>query len=116
MSIEQIKNKIVDGIKYATEKVGFKLIEGEWGSKEEMCGCALSCMLIANDHGIAMDDAEQNEVEAAHVLGVSTEWVENFISGFDNDIDTNITDEEAFKLGHELRDQFKPVKKLAEVD
>src|SRR5512142_1746799 len=103
--MEQIKNKIVAGIKYATEKVGFKLIQGDWGNKEARCACALGCVLIANDHGIC-DDSDQNEFEAAHVLDVSQEWVQNFISGFDNELEANVTDEKAFELGKEIRSEF----------
>lgn len=108
-NLSQIKNKIVDGIKYATEKVGFKLIQGEWGSKNAQCACALGCALIANDHGIS-DDSDQNAFEAAQVLEVSQDWVYNFISGFDNENDSDITEPEAFNLGKEIREQFKPEK------
>lgn len=102
-----LKEKIVSGIKYAKEKLGFTLVEEDWGSKEAKCACALGCVLLANDHGIASDDADQNETEAAHVLGVSTEWVGEFIRGFDNDSPGE--DEAAWELGKEIRKEFNPI-------
>jgi hypothetical protein len=107
--LNKLKEKIVSGIKYAKEKLGFTLVEEDWGSKEAKCACALGCVLLANDHGIASDDAEQNEVEAAHVLGVSSEWIGEFIRGFDNESPENEEAEAVWELGKEIRNEFKPV-------
>jgi hypothetical protein len=106
--MSSIKQKILDGIQTAKEKLGITLIYEEWGSKQQKCACALGCVLLANDHGLC-DDAEQNATEAADILGVSEGWINNFIRGFDGDSPDGDDPKEAWEIGSSLRDETLPV-------
>lgn len=113
MDTKQIKDRIVNGINYTTGKLGFKLVKEDWGSKQQKCTCAMGCVLLHNDHGIASDDCDQNEVEAAHVLGVQTDWINSFIAGYDgcekeDSTRSYILDEGAFEIGKEIAAQYNP--------
>lgn len=103
-----IKNKIVFGIKIATEQLGVKLTNGEWIG--EGSACALGCMLLAANQGSDIRDDDQGKYEemAADMLGVDSDWVGAFISGFDAEYrDINRHDKEAYDLGTALRFEFK---------
>jgi hypothetical protein len=110
MNNNDIKSRIVSGINYAKEKLGFTLVHSAWGSKQEKCACALGCVLIANDRHLEDVCVEDNESEAASVLGVSTVWVESFINGFDDgeEHEVNTLDVKARELGIELRKELSP--------
>jgi hypothetical protein len=103
-----LREKIVNGINYAKEKLGFTLVYEDWGSKQGRCACALGCMLLANDSSLT-NDPEDNAVEAAQLLGVSEEWVNSFISGFDNG-DPILEDVDAYNLGKQLCHELKPIR------
>lgn len=106
-----IKEKIVSGIKYATEKLGVKLVTEEWGSTKGNApdkfgfACALGCMILAKDKNLSEDDTDYNERVAAELLGVDNDWVTGFISGFDGgSLDDGSY--EAFQIGQEIRNEF----------
>lgn len=106
-----IKDKIVNGIKTATEKLGVKLVNEEWGTRGNgdnkwNCACALGCMLVANNLPMDADDTDFNEVTAADFLGVDKNWVESFIYGFDASEKMSKHPDDAFQLGVELRQTF----------
>lgn len=108
MDNNDIKKKIVDGINYAREKLNFKLIKEDWGSKEGAVACALGCTLLANDRHLWQDN-ERNECEAMKLLGVSEVWVSSFIAGFDTDDREENTLTEPYELGKELSEKYQPV-------
>lgn len=105
-----VKEKILNGIKTATEKLGIKLVKDEWGSKggdgsKWNCACALGCMLVANNIAMDEDDSDFNEANAADFLGVDKKWVEGFVYGFDESYYSG-EHNDAFQMGVELRKQF----------
>lgn len=105
-----IKQKIVDCIKDATENLGYKLVEGKWGNNDNKCACALGCVLATSNvnSGFISDDPEDNKEYAAKILNVSSEWVECFISGFDGDSESNIeiSHRDAYDMGIQVREEF----------
>lgn len=115
-----IKEKILNGIKTATEKLGVKLVNEEWGTqsmddhKKWDCACALGCMLVANDLPMDAEDTDFNEATAADFLGVNKEWVEGFIYGFDASEKMSKHPDDAFQLGVELRQTFNVGAKVEE--
>src|SRR5574338_844627 len=113
-----IKEKILNGIKTATEKLGVKLVNEEWGTKKDdgkwNCACALGCMLVANNLPLDSDDTDFNEATAADFLGVDKNWVESFIYGFDASEKMYKHPDDAFQLGVELREAFNVGAKVEE--
>lgn len=106
-----LKERIVSGIKYATEKLGVKLVTEEWGSTKSNvpdkfdCACALGCMILAKDGNLSEDDTDHNERVAADLLGVDNDWVTGFISGFDGGtLDDGSA--EAYEIGKQIRNEF----------
>jgi hypothetical protein len=106
-----IKDKIVSGIKYATEKLGVKLVAEEWGSTKGNdpnkfgCACALGCMILAKEKNLSEEDAEHNEKVAEDLLGVDNQWVTGFITGFDGGV-LHEGSKEAYQIGKEIRNEF----------
>lgn len=111
MNNNNIKTRILEGINYAKEKLGFTLVHSAWGDKDKRCACALGCVLIHNDRHLDSDLVEDNEQEAARTLGVSHVWVESFVSGFDDGDKSSLDtyDPTAYELGKELRAELAPV-------
>lgn len=111
MDKNQIKSRILEGINYAKEKLGFTLVHSSWGDKNKRCACALGCVLVHNDRHLDNDLVEDNEQEVARTLGVSTVWVESFVVGFDDDSISHLDvyDQKAFELGKELREELNPI-------
>jgi len=106
-AVNPIKDKIVNGIKVATEQMNYTLVAEEWGSKDAKCACALGCMLVANNLHLETATVEDNEVLAADILGVDTMWIEDFITGFDDGHAIRpIAYQDAYDLGAELRTKF----------
>lgn len=116
--------KIAEGIEYAKNELGFRLISEDWGSKQYKCACALGCLLVKNN--IPLDE-ENNETAARDLLEVDDGWVSAFISGFDDtpwDLNITLTTvekelmsqddikelEAAYASGVELRKRFSPMK------
>ena len=103
-----IKDKIVEAIKVATDKLGVKLVAEEWGTASNdkfSCACALGCMILANDRNLSEEDTDHNERVAAEILGVDNRWVTGFIYGFDGSA-LDEGDQEAFQIGKEIRNEF----------
>ena len=111
MNNNNIKTRILEGINYAKEKLGFTLVHSSWGDKNNSCACALGCVLVHNDRHLDSDLVEDNEHEAAKTLGVSSVWVESFVSGFDagDKTDLAVYDDGAYELGKELRAELSPI-------
>jgi hypothetical protein len=108
MDTEQVRSKIAEGIKIATIKKGFTLVAEDWGMDRFNCSCPLGCILASNDIPISSDEIN-NMVAIEHVLGVSQQWMTSFIRGFDDSPPDPDVIKEAFKLGKEFRDEYKPV-------
>lgn len=106
--MNNLKDKIVSYIKRAQEDFGITLVTEDWGSKPTKCACPLGCVLLVNNIDVT-DDAEQNGYEAADLLGVSENWIESFIYGFDAD-DVHPINQEAYQLGIDIRNEFNPTK------
>jgi|SRR5579885_381843 len=98
MELSQIKDTILKNIEIATKEKGYTLTKGVWGSNPHKCACALGCVLIANDKDPAITPFKQLE----EILGVSPEWSNEFVKGFDGLTMTNITIEDARSLGEEI--------------
>lgn len=114
--VNEIKTKIANAIRYAKGQLGFQLVAEDWGSTKGKCACALGCLLVQNNCDIPEDGDKASE-KAAEILGVSREWVNDFITGFDDGYPSEPNEAEASRLiGAELRDEFLPVPKLDEDD
>ena len=110
--MNELKDRILKAIKDAKEKLDITLIYKDWGNKRQKCACPLGCVLLVNDHGLYFD-SEQNTAEAAHVLGVSEDWVYNFICGFDGDTQNENESveflKEAWELGYSIRKEVDAI-------
>ncbi len=111
MDYVEIKKQIVKGIEEARQ-AGITLVCNDWGDKQNKCACALGCLLLEKDI-LVSGDSDQNKERAAHLLGVSQEWVESFYYGFDN---LNVGGAgvveaypDAYHLGKQLREESGPV-------
>lgn len=108
--MDNIKQKIVDAIKFAKEHE-YSLVYGSWGNSTDKCACPMGCVLLQKGYELKDDDEPTDNIcGAAELLGVSEGWVSNFISGFDNEIDPSISNKDSYKLGIEIRNQFNPQK------
>ena len=111
--MDNIKQKIVDAVKYAQEQLGFKLVDGSWGNSQNKCACPMGCVLLQNNKSFTEDDGDASTQDAADILGVSRNWVACFISGFDHEDDISLDTpmgRDAFKLGLELHNELLPSK------
>lgn len=109
-----IKDILIKNIKYVTEELKFSLIDKDWGCKAAFCACPLGCTIIANDKRIS-EHWDENQKIVSEVLGVSSNWIINFINGFDGNqmihelFEKYPPDEEAFNLGAEIRKEFSSI-------
>ena len=106
--MNETKEKILQGIQKAREK-GYTLITEDWGDDLHKCGCALGCLLVAND--VKLDSSyTSNFNKACEILNKDYNWVDSFIAGFDEGylVYGQTPVEEAMSLGKELRKEFKP--------
>lgn len=108
MNNEEIKQKILDSIEYATNTLGFTLVQGNWGSSENKCACALGCVILKNGLEILGEGLEEdNAIVAAELLGKPKCWIDDFINGFDSD--EIGTYHEGWKIGNEIKNITEPV-------
>ena len=105
--MNELKNKIIAGIKYAQEVLGITLITEDWGSKPTKCACPLGCVLLSNNIDV-LEDNDQNTAEAGDLLCVSKVWIDSFIYGFDGE-HGHAENQEAWQLGNEIRNELNPV-------
>lgn len=107
--MNELKDKIVSYIKRAQKDFNITLVSEEWGDSPTKCACALGCVLLGNDYYLSGDNEINAEI-AAEILGVSEEWTENFIYGFDGDpAGINNPQGEAWRLGLEIRNELNPI-------
>jgi hypothetical protein len=64
--------------------------------------------LAVHDRQISSVD-QPNMVEIAKILGVDDNWIGSFMNGFDTSPPEEKVNKEAFLLGKEIHDEFKPV-------
>jgi hypothetical protein len=107
--MNQIRYEIIKSIIHVKDELSFTLVTEDWGNSKSKCSCALGCVILTKDR-IISPDAAKNMSVAAELLGVSLDWVCNFMCGFDKqrpDSDSNL---EAYELGIELNNYFQPIK------
>jgi hypothetical protein len=108
MKKDEIRAEIVESIKIAQTQLGFTLVSEDWGGSRFSCSCALGCVLAA--HGIPISPVDQPNIEElARVLDVDDNWIGSFMNGFDVSPPEEKVNKEAFLLGKEIHDEFKPV-------
>src|ERR1700722_8615979 len=76
-----IEEHILSAILFAKER-GVQICSDDWGSLADECLCPLGCVIYINGKKVS-DNAEDNTKLAAKILGVSEDWTNSFISGFD---------------------------------
>ena len=108
MEKDQIRAEIVDSIKIAQTKLGFTLVSEDWGGQKFSCACALGCVLAARHLPIAPIDTDNFE-ELTRIFNVDDNWLGSFMNGFDESPPEEKVNKEAFLLGKEIHDEFKPV-------
>lgn len=105
-----LKEKILESIKYAREKLNYTLISEDWGLPARKCTCAMGCVLLKDNPKDLDRVRNESAMGAAKVLGVNEAWVDAFIDGFDGH---GTADESkvsaAWTLGLEVRQETKPV-------
>ena len=109
-----IKDIIINNIKYAVDILGYSLIDKDWGNKVAQCACPLGCTIIVSGERIS-EDFDVNQKIISDTLGVSENWICNFIMGYDGHqildkySEKYLPDEEAFNLGVEIRKEFSSI-------
>lgn len=112
-SIEEIKDIIMNSVYYVIYKKDYVLLTQSWGNDLEKCACPLGCVLVKNDISLRTDTPllastpNYNKTEIMKILGVSLEWIDSFIIGFD-DLSKESSDKEAYDLGSLLRRSLNP--------
>lgn len=109
--MSNIKQTIVDSIKYTTDTLGWTLIKEDWGLAKHKCTCALGCVLLKHNPQdvVILEEDRENTAAAADVLGVTSAWVDAFIEGFDGSGTAEQSKEpEAWKLGAEIAQDTDP--------
>lgn len=105
--MDELKNKIIEAVKFGKEKLGFTIVCQGWGDPRTNCACPLGCLLLKNKHGLFYD-VHLNEVTAADLLEVSQSWVDNFIRGFDGE-KPEAYYVEAWEFGKSLAEEIEPI-------
>jgi hypothetical protein len=106
---KEIKQQILDSIKFVREEKGFTLISEDWGDPSHKCACAMGCVLIKGESKTALGSSD-SAASAAELLGVSEKWVDSFIEGFDDHgspPESSIP--AAWSLGREIAEETKPI-------
>jgi hypothetical protein len=108
---KDIKQKILDSITYAREKMGFTLISEDWGDASHKCACAMGCVLLKdNPKDTVRIEAKENTVSAAEILGVTEKWIDCFCEGFDGNGQADASQlPDAWTLGEEVAKETKPI-------
>ena len=108
----EIKQLILDSIKWTVNTLGWTLISDDWGNANDKCTCAMGCVLLKDNPQdvVIIEEERENASKVAELLGVSELWVDSFINGFDG----NRTFEssklpEAWAMGAELAKETKPI-------
>ena len=107
-----IKAKILENIRYAQEKMGYTLISDDWGNSEERCADAIACVIRVNDpdDSVVIDGTPEDVEAAATILGVSVDWVESFLDGYDRNGSSKLASvPEAWTIGHEVSIECNPM-------
>jgi hypothetical protein len=106
-----VKQTILDAIKYTSRELGWTLISGNWGDVDQKCTDALGCLLI-KDNPEDIDIIEEhleNAEKAAELLEVSEEWIESFLEGYDDvGFASAAKVPEAWTIGEEIRLETSP--------
>jgi hypothetical protein len=107
-----IKQKIIDSIKWAQDNLNFTLVSDDWGTVNNKCTCAMGCVLLKNDPKdlVIIEYLRDTGRKAAEILGVSEVWVESFTDGFDgNGRSDTASEPKAFLLGAEIAAETFPI-------
>jgi hypothetical protein len=106
---KDIKKKILDAIAQVRVK-GYTLVCEDWGDPLHECACPMAAVIHTNQPDKFMASPTENVVTAAKILGVSEDWVDSFIEGYDGYGDPNVAKvPEACKMGQEIRKETKPI-------
>src|SRR5271166_1683897 len=100
-----IKNKILESIKYATDELGYTLISEDWGTATHKCACPMGCVLLQDNPKdvVRIEDSQDNETSAAEILGVDLKWITSFIDGYDGNGSAGGSEApEAWKMGDSI--------------
>lgn len=114
-SIEEIKDIIMNSVYYAIHKKDYILLTQSWGNDLEKCACPLGCVLVKHNISLRTDapvlssTPNYNKIEIMKILGVSLDWIDSFIIGFDDFSNENISNKEAYELGLLLRRILNPI-------
>lgn len=109
---KNIKQTILDSIKYVKDELGFTLISEDWGSVERKCACALGCVLVKDSpkDKNRLDSSAGCAASAALLLNVEEKWVDAFIEGFDgNGTSKESSVPDAWELGFEIAKETTPI-------
>lgn len=107
-----IKQVILDSIKWTRETLGWTLISEDWGTANNKCTCAMGCVLLKHnpEDTVIIEEERENATVAAELLEVSELWVDSFIDGFDgNGTAAMCKVPEAWDLGWEIAKETKPL-------
>lgn len=114
MDIEKVRAEIITAIREFQSNGGVLIRESygvtfdnethQWKTENKYCACALGCVLLRNQ----MPIEGMFNYSAAQALGVSDDFVDAFIQGFDGFpmFDFN---REAHALGREIAMMFNPM-------
>jgi len=112
MNIQEIKEKILNGIKYTTNAKGYTLVKSGWGSVEDKCACALSCLVLAEYDEKDIDHCRKEikggdiVKKAQQILQIDGSWISSFWHGFDGV--GGGCNAEANQLGRDLAKELNP--------
>jgi hypothetical protein len=107
-----IKQTILDSIKWTTETLGFTLVSEDWGNATHQCTCAMGCVLLKNDPKdvVLIEEERENSKKAAELLGVTEEWIDSFIDGFDGNGTAEMCKiPESWTMGYAVSKETAPV-------
>ena len=104
----QLEEHILSAVLFANER-GIEICDADWGGLDEGCLCPLGCIIYMNGKKV-FDNEEENAKLAATILGVSEDWINSFIAGFDLIDGRYAILQEGWKIGQVVRKKVKPTK------
>lgn len=107
-----IKKKILESIAYVRKDMGWTLVSEDWGSAKHKCACALACVLLQDkpEDTVRVESGREAYLAVAELLGVTEQWVDGFIEGFDvNGTALASNYPEAWEVGFAVAKASKPI-------